>query len=114
MKFRWPWQRKREERDISSVEAMLESMMKPVNPRPAFLDDLRQNLVGKPGPLAAAGRSTLQLILLIVGGLVGLVVVIFGGFRAVLALITGINGVGGKVKERRLTKKPGKQSKAVD
>ncbi|MQC26589.1 MAG: hypothetical protein DWG76_03955 [Chloroflexi bacterium] len=87
------------------MELMLESIFTPVDPRPAFLEDLRQNLVGMPGTLAAAGRSTLQLILMIIGGIVGLLLFIFGGFRAVLALITGIKGVGGKVKTRRQPKK---------
>ena len=104
MKFRWPWQRKRDEVELDSVEDLLESLFTPVPARPAFLEDLRQRLVGKPGPLAAAGRSTLQLILMIGGALVGLVVFIFAGFRAIVTLITGIRLMGSRVQENRATR----------
>jgi hypothetical protein len=105
MKIRWPWQRKKENEDLDSVESLLESLFTPVPVRPAFMEDLRQRLVGKPGPLAAAGRSTLQLILMIGGGLVGLIVFIFAGFRAIITLITGIRLMGSKVKETRTERK---------
>lgn len=105
MKFQWPWNRNKKDEDIGSVEDMLESLFTPVPARPAYLEDLRKRLIGKPGPLAAAGRSTLQLILMIVGGLVGLVVFIFAGFRAIVTLISGIKLMGSKVKDKRDTKK---------
>jgi len=104
MKIRWPWQRKKKDEDLGTVEDLLESLFTPVPARPAFLEDLRQNLVGKPGPLAAAGRSTLQLILMIGGAIVGLVVFIFAGFRAIVTLISGIRQVGTKVKENRASR----------
>ena len=109
MKFRWPWNRKKKDEDVSSVEELLESLFTPVPARPAYLEDLRKRLIGKPGPLAAAGRSTIQLILMIVGGLVGLVVFIFAGFRAIITLISGIKLMGSKVKDKRGTKKDPKK-----
>ena len=105
MKFRWPWNRKKKDEDVRSVEELLESIFTPVPARPAYLEDLRKRLIGKPGPLAAAGRSTLQLILMIIGGLVGLVVFIFAGFRAIVTLISGIKLMGSKVKDKRGSKK---------
>lgn len=111
MKFRWPWQRKDKDEDLNSVEELLESLFTPVPARPAYLEELRQRLIGKPGPLAAAGRSTLQLILMIVGALVGLVVFIFAGIRAILTLISGIRQVGSNVKQKRAEKKPDSSSK---
>ena len=106
MRFRWPWNRKKKnEEEIGPIEEMLESLFTPVSASPTFLEDLRQRLVGKPGPLAAATRSTLQLILMIVGALVGLIVFIFAGFRAIVTLITGIRQVGDRVKERRAKNK---------
>ncbi len=105
MKFRWPWKRKKNDDDLSNVEELLESLFTPVPARPAYLEDLRQRLVGKPGPLAAAGRSTIQLILMIIGAVVGLVVFIFAGFRAIVTLISGIKLMGGRFKENRGEKK---------
>ena len=110
MKFRWPWKRNKDE-ELSSVEELLESLFEPVPARPAFIEELRQSLVGKPGPLAAAGRSTIQLILMIGGALLGLIVFIFAGFRAILTLITGFKEVGSKVKETRQSKGEKKGSK---
>lgn len=110
MKFRWPWRRKPDDDQLDSVEDLLESLFTPVPVRPAFLEDLRQRLVGKPGPLAAAGRSTLQLILMIGGALVGLVVFIFAGFRAIVTLITGIRLMGSRVQENRANREREKES----
>lgn len=76
MKIIWPWQQKKVERELSSVESMLSSAFKPVTARPAFVQDLRKKLVGSRNPLAKAGLSTLELILLIGGAIVGVVVLI--------------------------------------
>ncbi len=110
MKIRWPWKRKNGDEDLSSVEDLLESIFTPVPASPAYLEDLRKRLVGKPGPLAAAGRSTIQLILMIVGAIVGLVVFIFAGFRAIISLIANIRLIGSRAKENRGKKKKEKPS----
>lgn len=104
MKFRWPWSKKTSEEEIGSIEAMLESLYTPVSARPAFVDELRQKLVGVRGPLGVAGRSTLELILMIGGAIIGLVVFVIAAIRAVLALLNGIRLIGGKVQEKRETK----------
>ena len=105
MKFRWPWSKKRSEEEISSIEAMLESLYTPVSARPAFVDELRQKLVGVRGPLGVAGRSTLELILMIGGAIIGLILFVVAAVRALLTLLTGIRLIGGKVQERRKSKK---------
>jgi hypothetical protein len=96
----WPWERKKVQRELDSVEDMLESMFKPVKARPSFTSDLRKRLVGKPGPLAKASLTTLEIILLIGGAIVGTVVFVFTLGRSVLALIAGIRNLGGKRKGR--------------
>jgi len=104
MKFRWPWSKKRNEEEINSLEAMLESLYTPVTARPAFVDELRKKLVGVRGPLGVAGRSTLELILLIAGAIIGLLLFVVGAVRAVLALLTGIRLIGGRVQEKKKSK----------
>ena len=104
MKIQWPWTRNKVQKELNNMEAMLESLFTPVPPRPGYLEDLRLKLVGQPGPLAAAGASTLKLILMIIGGIVGLVLFIFGAIRAVISLITGFRLIGNKVQTRRQEK----------
>lgn len=88
MKIVWPWNRKRVERELQSVENMLAGAFKPVNARPAFMTDLRKRLVGSRNPLERAGLSTL---LLIGGALVGAVVLI-------LTILGRFGGLVGKLK----------------
>ena len=88
----WPWERKQVERELDSVENMLESMFKPVVARPSFTTDLRKRLVGKTGPLAKASLGTLELILLVSGAVVGLLVFIFTIGRSFLGLFSGNRG----------------------
>ena len=76
MKIVWPWNRKRVQRELESVEELLANSFKPVKARPAFVTDLRKRLVGTRNPLARAGLSTLELILVIGGAVVGVVVLI--------------------------------------
>lgn len=91
MKIIWPWQQKKVERELSSVESLLSSAFKPVTARPAFVHDLRKKLVGSRNPLAKAGLSTLELILLIGGAIVGVVVLI-------LTILGRFGGLFGKLK----------------
>jgi len=105
MKFRLPWGKNKNEEEISSMEALLESVYTPVTARPAFVDELRNKLVGVRGPLGVAGRSTLEFILLIGGALIGLLLFVAGAVRAVLAFIAGIKLIGGKREEKAKSKK---------
>lgn len=88
MKIVWPWNRKRVERELRSVENLLAGAFKPVNARPTFMTDLRKRLVGSRNPLERAGLSTL---LLIGGAIVGAVVL-------VLTLLGRFGGLLGKLK----------------
>jgi hypothetical protein len=89
MKFIWPWDRKKVERELSSVEELLATAFKPVAARPAFVNGLRQRLVGSRNPFARVSLSTLELILLIGGAIVGVVVLVFTLLRRFLGLFGG-------------------------
>lgn len=96
----WPWERKKVQRELDSVENMLESMFKPVPARPSFTNDLRQRLVGKPGPLAKASLTTLEFVLLVGGAILGTFVFVFTVVRSIIALFTGIRLLGGRKPPR--------------
>lgn len=85
----WPWERKKVQRELDSVEDMLESMFKPVDARPSFTADLRKRLVRKQGPLAKASLTTLELVLLIGGAIAGVLVFFFTVVRSIVGLLTG-------------------------
>ncbi|MCW5886793.1 MAG: hypothetical protein KIT07_01555 [Anaerolineales bacterium] len=85
----WPWERKKVQRELDSVEDMLESMFKPVDARPSFTADLRKRLVRKQGPLAKASLTTLELVLLIGGAIAGVLVFFFTVVRSIAGLFTG-------------------------
>ena len=112
-KIRWPWGKKKNDDEIGSIEAMLESIYTPVTARPVFVDELRQKLVGVKGPLGVASRSTLELILLIGGAIVGAIVFVFAAVRSIISLVAGIRQIGGKVKEKRSSKKKVATSKSA-
>ncbi|MEX1247995.1 MAG: hypothetical protein WEA61_05890 [Anaerolineales bacterium] len=99
MKIIWPWEREKVERELSSVEGMLASAFKPVAARPAFMNDLRKRLVGNRNPFARAGLSTLEIILMIGGAIVGAVVLVF-------TLIRSIGGLFGRLRPGGLPKEP--------
>ncbi|UYN91449.1 MAG: hypothetical protein KIT70_08810 [Anaerolineales bacterium] len=88
----WPWERKKVQRELDSVEDMLESVFKPVDARPSFTSDLRKRLVRKEGPLAKASLTTLELVLLIGGAIAGVLVFFFTVVRSVANLLTGRRG----------------------
>jgi hypothetical protein len=77
MKIVWPWERKKVEKELNSVEQMLAAAFKPVTARPGFVNDLRKRLVGNKNPFARVSLSTLELLLLIGGAIVGVFVLIF-------------------------------------
>ncbi|MEX1143577.1 MAG: hypothetical protein WEC16_01960 [Anaerolineales bacterium] len=89
MKFIWPWDRKKVERELGSVESLLATAFKPVTARPAFVNGLRQRLVGSRNPFARVSLSTLELIFLIGGAIVGVVVLVFTLLRRFLGLFGG-------------------------
>lgn len=97
----WPWERKKVERELDSVEHLLESVFKPVPARPSFTADLRKRLVGKPGPLARASLTTLELLLLIGGAILGTIVFFITVVRSIIALVGGIKLLGSRRQQRR-------------
>jgi hypothetical protein len=92
----WPWERKKVQRELDSVEHMLESMFKPVPARPSFTTDLRKRLVGKPGPLAKASLTTLEFVLLVGGAILGTIVFVFTIGRSIIGLVGRIRPRGGR------------------
>ncbi len=106
----WPWERKKVQRELDSVENMLESMFKPVPARPSFTNDLRKRLVGKPGPLAKASLTTLEFVLLIGGAVLGTVVFIFTAVRSIIALLAGIRLLGRRKPRTKKNIEPKKRA----
>jgi hypothetical protein len=93
----WPWERKKVQRELDSVENMLESAFKPVAARPTYIANLRKRLVGKPGPLAKASLGTLELLLLISGAIIGVFVFIFTVIRSIIGVTAGIKLIRARV-----------------
>jgi hypothetical protein len=105
----WPWERKKVQRELDSVENMLEATFKPVAARPTYITSLRQRLVGKPGPLAKASLGTLELLLLISGAIIGVFVFIFTVIRSIIGVGAGIKLIQGRVgrnKKKKLAEEP--------
>lgn len=105
MKFVWPWQRKKVERELDSVENLLATAFKPVTARPAFVTGLRKRLVGSRNPLARAGLSTLELILLMGGAIVGTIVLVFTIIRSIGGIFSRLGGNQPRASKRAAKKK---------
>lgn len=101
MKIVWPWERKKVEKELSSVEQMLASSFKPVSARPDFVNDLRKRLVGTKNPLARVSLSTLEFLLLIGGAVVGLFVLLFTILRSIVGVFGRLRPGAGKPAEPR-------------
>ena len=74
---------------------------------------LRTRLVGAPEAIRNAGVSTLRLFMIIGGGLIGIVLFVFGIVRSVIALIPGFRLVSARRKARR-TQPPASSSANTD
>ena len=90
MKFELPWKSKKItlEKDLGVLEKHLASTLKPVEPNPEFLKNLRSQLVGEPE------RKKFQLKLngwrqglLVAGGIVSFFAMVIGGIRVVASLL---------------------------
>ncbi len=108
MKIVWPWERKKVEKELGSVEQMLASAFKPVTARPAFVSGLRKRLVGSKNPLARVSLSTLELLLLIGGAILGIFALLFTIIRSILGLFGRLRPGAGKPRAPRTVheKKP--------
>jgi hypothetical protein len=102
----WPWEKRKVQRELDSVEKMLESFYTPVPARPEFTTGLRKRLVGKSGPLAKASLTTLEFILLVGGAIVGTIVFAFTLVRSILLLIGGIKAKKPRAKKEKAQAAP--------
>jgi hypothetical protein len=90
MTFEWPWKRQKItlENDLNALEATLESLFKPVSPRPEFVKALRVDLVGKPKrSWLAMPKNGWQRGMLVAGGVVSFFAMVVGGIRIVVTLL---------------------------
>lgn len=118
MKIVWPWERKKVEQELESVEQMLASAFKPVAARPTFVNGLRKRLVGTKNPLARVSLSTLEFLLLIGGAIVGVFVLLFTILRSIVGIFGRLRpgfGKAGeakppKVKKPKLSAEPKKRA----
>ncbi len=101
MKIVWPWERKKIEKELNSVEELLASSFKPVTARPGFVNDLRKRLVGTKNPLARVSLSTLELLLLIGGAILGVFVLLFTILRSIVGFFGKLRPGAGKPREPR-------------
>ena len=87
--MKWQLFRKNRERDKFKVlESKLDSVLKPVQPREGFVQDLRNQLVGKSEKqfLGLKVRSP-EFALVMAGGVLSSFVLLLTGVRAVLAIL---------------------------
>lgn len=91
MKFEWPWKKQKItlEKDLSIVERRLAETLKPVEPNPEFLQDLRAKLVGEPERKKINLKiGNWQQGLLVAGGVVSFFAMVVGGIRVVANLLS--------------------------
>jgi hypothetical protein len=91
MKFEWPWKKQKItlEKDLSIVESRLAATLKPVEPNPEFLQDLRAKLVGEPERKKINLKiGSWQQGLLVAGGVVSFFAMVVGGIRVVANLLS--------------------------
>jgi hypothetical protein len=90
MKFEWPWKSQKItlEKDLSVVKNRLAFTLKPVEPRPEFIKDLRTKLVGEPQREKFSLKiESWRQGLLVAGGIVSFFAMVIGGIRVVAALL---------------------------
>jgi hypothetical protein len=93
MKIQMPWKKKKIllERDLHVLEKRLASSLNPIEPRPAFVKNLRIMLVGADSKkIIGIPVQRVQEGLLVAGGIFSIAVVVFSGIRAVLAILSAL------------------------
>ena len=81
--------------DLKSLEELLQEKLVPMDPRPQFVNNLRQNLLQQVANVDLAESShhqVLQTGLLVTSGILGSIVVIVTGIRGLVSLI-GVAGL---------------------
>ena len=102
MKFRWPWQKRSEEDELASLDAMLQSTFQPVAPSNDFMHSLRETLIAGEQKILGLSRRTFQQFLLVLGAIASGVLLIFTGIRSILNFI----GALGRFRKKRSEKEP--------
>lgn len=93
MKLKMPWRRNKENDELSILEARLDELLQPVEPRKEFVDSLRNKLVGKPAPkFFGLEISKPEAGLVVVGGIFSGILLLVSGVRAIL-MIAGMFGL---------------------
>jgi hypothetical protein len=93
MKIQMPWKKKKIllERDLHVLEKRLASSLKPIEPRPEFVRNLRIKIVGEDlKKIIGIPVQRVQEGLLVAGGILSIAVVVFSGIRAVLAILSAL------------------------
>lgn len=106
MTFEWPWKRQKLtlEKDLASLESVLEALFKPVSPRVEFVKTLRVDLVGKPKRrLLALPEGGWQKGVLVAGGIVSFLAMVFSGVRIVIAILGMVQANKNKIADKPLT-----------
>lgn len=90
MKILLPWKNKKItlEKDLKILEKRLSSTLKPVDPRPKFVRNLRYKIVGKPQQkILGLPAEKVRNGLLVAGGVISFTVVIISGIRAIITIL---------------------------
>jgi hypothetical protein len=103
MKFQLPWRKSKKVDVLAMLEAKLEAAMQPVQARADYLQDLRNNLLGRTEKRFLGMRvKSPELILAIAGGILSAFVILATGVRAVITLLGALGilqQVSKKIKE---------------
>lgn len=85
---------------VHTLEAMLESVMQPVQPRPEFTTNLKRSLLHQPETtLREPGQGLIQYVVLGVAGVLSGALILVFGFKAVSGLIGSIHHVKKQVEQ---------------
>jgi hypothetical protein len=90
--------------DIQTLEARLELLMLPVQPRPEFTINLKRSLLQQPETsLKETGKGVVQYVLLGSAGVLSGVLILVFGFKAVSGLLGSIQQVKKQVEQKPTT-----------
>jgi len=90
MKIILPWKNKKItlEKDLRIIEKRLSSTLKPVDPHPKFVRNLRYKIVGKhQQKILGLPAEKVRKGLLVAGGVISFTVVIISGIRAIITIL---------------------------
>ncbi len=109
MNIRLPWLPKNQPDKLSGVEQQLDAILTPIDARPEFISQLRQQLVGVQERRWLGLRvPSFEFILLVIGALASVSFVLVAGIRALLTLLgtLGVLQASKQVKGKAIATKP--------